>query len=192
MKKQLDQTKPTRQKLFDAFWTSYQTKNIDKISIGEITRIAGYNRGTFYEYFTDIYDVLSQIEDELLSLISDEIDELFTNGLPETIAEYSFRYASVFKKYDDRIFILLGPSGDPHFQPKLQKIFLAKFVSLIRLPNDIPHMDYIQTFIFSSLVGMMTLWYDNGKDISEEEFIALMLKLVASGIMGYTNVQLFS
>ena len=56
-------TETTRKNLIDAFWKLYQTKPIERISVREITDIAGYNRGTFYLYFKDVHDVLEQIED---------------------------------------------------------------------------------------------------------------------------------
>lgn len=41
-------------------------KKIEKITVKEITNRAGYNRGTFYEYFTDVYDVLDVIANSLI------------------------------------------------------------------------------------------------------------------------------
>ena len=61
MKKQPEITVQTKQNLTDAFWQIYCTKRIDKITVRDITTKAGYNRGTFYEYFRDVYDVLEQI-----------------------------------------------------------------------------------------------------------------------------------
>jgi hypothetical protein len=40
----------------------YMTRRIDKITVREVTTKAGYKRGTFYEYFRNVYDVLEQIE----------------------------------------------------------------------------------------------------------------------------------
>ena len=66
MKKQPQITEQTKDKLRSAFWTLYSSKPIDKITIKEITDLAGYNRGTFYLYYKDVYDILASIEAELL------------------------------------------------------------------------------------------------------------------------------
>ena len=66
MYKQSVTAEKTRQKLIDAFLSLYATRRIDKITVREITNMAGYNRGTFYAYFFDVYDVLEQIEAEAL------------------------------------------------------------------------------------------------------------------------------
>ena len=62
MKKQPQITEQTKANLRSAFWTLYTRKPIEKISIKEITDLAGYNRGTFYLYYNDVYDLFSQIE----------------------------------------------------------------------------------------------------------------------------------
>ena len=66
MKKQPEITKQTKQNLSDAFWQIYCEKRIEKITVKDITTKAGYNRSTFYEYYTDVYDVLEQIESSVL------------------------------------------------------------------------------------------------------------------------------
>lgn len=48
----------TRENLIEAFWELYKDKPIEKITVKEITNRAGYNRGTFYAYFKDTYEVL--------------------------------------------------------------------------------------------------------------------------------------
>ena len=53
----------TKQALIQAFWKLYREKRIEKITVGEIAAVAGYNRSTFYEYFYDVPDVLQQMPD---------------------------------------------------------------------------------------------------------------------------------
>ena len=50
MKKQPHITEQAKNNLRIAFWSLYAQKPIEKISIKEITELAGYNRGTFYLY----------------------------------------------------------------------------------------------------------------------------------------------
>ena len=69
MKKQSIVTAKTRQKLIDAFWELLEKKNLNRITIKEITDLAGYNRGTFYQFFTDIYALSEDEEERILSAI---------------------------------------------------------------------------------------------------------------------------
>lgn len=70
MQKREELTQLTKQNLREAFWSLYIQKPIEKITVKEITDIAGYNRGTFYLYYKDTYDLLAQIEQELLDVVN--------------------------------------------------------------------------------------------------------------------------
>lgn len=61
MKKQPEVTEATKQTLIDAFCLLNRETPIGKITIQAITRKAGYNRCTFYQYFKDVYDLLDHI-----------------------------------------------------------------------------------------------------------------------------------
>lgn len=71
MKKQPELTARTRKKLMDAFWDIYCEKGIHQTTVGAVTKTACFNRGTFYEYFTDIYDLLDQLENDLLDSLKE-------------------------------------------------------------------------------------------------------------------------
>ena len=75
MKKQPHITEQTKNNQRSAFWSLYAQKPIEKISIKEITELAGYNRGTFYLYYNDVYDLLHQIEEEILGKITDVLND---------------------------------------------------------------------------------------------------------------------
>ena len=65
----------------DAFWDLYSKEGIEKTSVREIVSKAGYNRSTFYEYFTDVYDVLEQIEASVLPDIEKHQDTITKTGV---------------------------------------------------------------------------------------------------------------
>ncbi len=62
----------TKQKIVKAFWKLYREKNIDKITVKDITDACKIHRATFYLHFADVYAVLEQMEEELL----DELKEI--------------------------------------------------------------------------------------------------------------------
>ncbi len=66
MRKQPEVTEKTRQKFEDAFWELAAEKPIAKIAVSELTKRAGYNRSTFYEYFVDTDHLLAYVEEKLL------------------------------------------------------------------------------------------------------------------------------
>ncbi|MGO4374933.1 TetR/AcrR family transcriptional regulator, partial [Paenibacillus sp. MCAF20] len=73
MKKQPQITEKTRQKFVEVFCELYSQKPIEKISVQEIANKSGFNRSTFYQYFTDIYELLDSVENDLLNDIKKEL-----------------------------------------------------------------------------------------------------------------------
>ena len=66
MKKQPEVTAKTKKAFTDAFCELYSQKPIEKISVQEITNMAGYNRSSFYQHFRDVYDLLDYLEKDVL------------------------------------------------------------------------------------------------------------------------------
>lgn len=66
LKKQPEITAQTKQKLMDSFWMLASNKGIHRVTVSAVTKSAGVNRSTFYEYFSDIDELLEHSENEIL------------------------------------------------------------------------------------------------------------------------------
>lgn len=88
MNKQPQITEKTRQKFIDVFCELYSQKPVEKISIQEIASRSGYNRSTFYQYFTDIYELLDTVENNLLHDIKAELagNELSMHSVQDALS----------------------------------------------------------------------------------------------------------
>src|SRR5699024_12791978 len=62
----MSRTEETRKNLIEAFWELYREKPLMKITVKEITDKAGYNRGTFYTYFSDVYEMQDILKKSLI------------------------------------------------------------------------------------------------------------------------------
>ncbi|GAU80106.1 TetR/AcrR family transcriptional regulator [Fusibacter sp. 3D3] len=67
--------KRTRQSIQDAFLSLIITKSVNKITVTEISKLAGISRKTFYDHFLDIYDMIDYLsETAFLSTYENLID----------------------------------------------------------------------------------------------------------------------
>jgi AcrR family transcriptional regulator len=159
MKKQPEITDKTRQTFKNVFCELYSQKPIEKISIQEIANKSGYNRSTFYQYFTDIYELLDYVEESVLKSINEEMAS-------RELSTHTFQDALQCLENTEEISVLkalLGDYGSVHF--------------LERLKREIPFEFYIST-----LISLFRLWIRNGKDLSSEELVKLIDSLFANGI----------
>ncbi len=185
----------TRQNIINAFWSLYKEKRIEKISINEITRLSGNNRTTFYHYFLDVYDLLEQIEQDLLKDVDAEIEaQLERLNITENSA-LSFDMvlqiiSPIFKKNEEKIFVLLGSHGDPKFSQILQERMKTNITNVFNTSIDLAHIDYIITYVYSAIIGLLTHWYQMGHDLTDDEFLHLAYNLISSGLQGAVGSEL--
>ncbi|MCC8067515.1 MAG: TetR/AcrR family transcriptional regulator [Clostridiales bacterium] len=182
MNKQPEITERTRQKFIDAFWTLIREKPISKIAVNEITRRAGYNRSTFYEYFLDIDEMLSYVEDELLR----EVRQTALDAMPES-GSMKDLFQAVFMSMNDKIYLLMGPNGDSAFVAKLRKELSPILMNQLPVPADIPDFDYLSSFVNAAMFGLLQHWNEKGKDISAEKICKMMQELVVNGVINYVT-----
>jgi len=179
MKKQPDITAQTRENLIQAFWSLYRQKAIEHISVKDITTQAGYNRSTFYEYFVDIYDVLNQLEDALLEYLKEQVLDTLGGGLNDDIIQ---KLADVYDTKGEYLSRLLGGMGDPYFASKLKSVMRTALLNAFRLPEDDIHTAYIFEFGMSAIIGTITYWYNNQKEIPSKELVRLIRSMLTMGI----------
>ena len=184
MKKQPEITDKTRQKFVDAFWDIAVEKPISKISVSELTRRAGYNRSTFYEYFLDTDDLLTYVESALL----EEIKQTVSLALPEENSpEHMFRI--LFTSLNERLYVLIGPNGDSGFLSRIRAELVPIATSYLPIQTDLVNFDYLACYVNSAMFGLMQHWNEKGKNISAEEISAIMHNLIFHGLQAYINTE---
>lgn len=153
-------------------------KKWDKITVKEICMEANITRGTFYQYFSDIYDLMEQIETPLLQ----EIEKKYKANSKKPMQHYPlehfedrFDYAppktlliwfDFCKKHRNKIAVLFGPNGDPYFISKLKNI-LKDQISLMMdgdsMPNDELRTHFSKIFLELHFLAART-WLESSED----------------------------
>ena len=180
MNKQPEITDKTRQVFVHVFCNLYSQKPIEKITIQEIAKQSGYNRSTFYQYFTDIYELLDYVEERVMKSINEEMAN-------REFSSHTFQDALQCLENAEEISIfkaLLGDYGSVHFVERLKReVPFEKLI--VDLPTNDALAPYIIEFYISTLLSMFRLWIRNGKDLSSEELVRLVDGLFANGITPY-------
>ncbi len=182
MNKHAEITEQTRQKLIEAFWSIYLTKRIEKITVKEITNKAGYNRGTFYEYFQDVFEVLEVIEDLSLPTL-DELPPLIevNSNTPTILNSFLALYQEKYKYYNH----LLGDNGDPAFQRKLKNSLKSSIILAMKNKDkiDLFEIDFMLEYILSGMIGILIYINQQTPSLSEEKIISIQNALMHGDIV---------
>lgn len=182
MGKRLEITTQTKQNIIDAFWSLYCDKRIEKITVKDITQKAGYNRGTFYEYYRDVYDVLEDIENSLIP----SLNELPPVKTPSGILGMPLdSFFELYKQNNKYYSVLLGEKGDPAFASKLKNsikpIIMQVFVD--KPDVDLQELDFILEYTLSAMIGIMSYWFEHTDVFSNEKLHDLIYRLMEQGVM---------
>lgn len=177
-------TQITRQNLIDAFWQLYRIKKIEKISVKEVSELAGYNRTTFYVYFKDVYEILEEIENNTITAeeFRDIILEQLLNKTDKK--ETLKKLLQLFENNIKYLPVLLGENGDPLFRQKLLKKLIPTVISVFTdlTPKEILEIKYILEYQSAAALSTIAKWYTNGKDIPLEQFLEILYSITSNGI----------
>lgn len=188
MGKHIQVTEVTKQKFIDVFCELYQQKPIEKITVQELTKLSGYNRSTFYQYFHDIYDLLEYIENDVLTYF-----RYTSSARLKNLHNQDLVIRKIAQLYDDKgdyLIALLGDYGSVRFMNKLSQVIdehneeLGVYVSHL----DSVLIPYIKTFFLSTIISMFKCWYNNNKSITSEELVTLIHNLISIETILQKNV----
>ncbi len=177
----------TRRKIMDSFWELFNSNELKNITVGKITKQAHLNRGTFYQHFNDIYDLLEQMEQQLIDLLKENVISLLKEGVPENLEEFSKVCSKVFQKYNKKLYLLFR--NDPSFGEKIKNEMYPVLEAANLLPENFPYKNYVMTFGFYSMLNMINYWYENPENISPEELVYINQTLLLKGISGFSKKE---
>ncbi len=183
IKKMDRRVKYTKMVIKESFVKILKQKPISKISIKEICDDADINRATFYAHYLDQYDLLQQIENEIVADINQYLsnyDFQNSNDVPvdaiEKIMEYIMENSELFD-------LLLNSNGDMQFQQEITNIIGQQHFSSMIQNNFLSkeNAEYIFHFLASGSVGIIQKWLKDGMKKSPKEMAELILRLAING-----------
>ena len=192
MKKQPEKTAQTKQSMIDAFWVIAKKRGLINVTVGEITKYADLNRGTFYVYFSDMKDLLAQAENEIIEDLHSKVWSVLEDIKFADIQAVSVKMIEVFGEYDDNLFLLLGKDGDPQFLNLVRKEAATIFNALMNQKEENPYQDYIIAYVTSAMTGLLQFWHETGKELSLAELSELAHGMTLHVMLGLKEQHLIN
>ena len=183
-KKEDRRVRRTKKLLIQALTTLMQEKQISEITVKELTDLADMNRGTFYLYYKDIYDMLEKLEDSMFEAL-DSIAALHETDAAQQktkpILLDVFRFA---EENQEIVRVLLSPKGDVAFLHRLYEVIREKclhaFPAALAEKNE-QDFDYRFSFVVYGAAGLIRAWVARNCRESAAEMAALADELIRRG-----------
>lgn len=161
-------------------------KPIHNISIKELCNNAQISRGTFYTHYQDIYDLLEQIEADMLLDFQKALEPLILNPQREAnpVAVCREIFASL-KENSDMCIIMLGDYSDKKFVSQLMHMGKEKCVEEYskHFTNATrKQIEYYYSFVCDGCIGLLRHWVSSGMTDPTDEIAKTAEQIMLTGI----------
>lgn len=181
MKKQPELTSLTRNNLIDAYFKLRAQG--EKVTVGAVSELAGYNRCTFYRYFTDADQLLCEVETEICSAFMEALSQNTLTTIPLEIIE---SMVDVYQKYGNYLSVLLGNHGDLKFVTRMKGIIRPAASQLFVTMSESTVMAELKTeFMMSAVLAAVTKWYEMNQPITAAQLGMMIKEILQQGIFSF-------
>lgn len=151
-----------------------QTNDIHQITVTNICNKADINRGTFYSYYKDAFDLLQSIEDELFDQILRYLNETPAEDYTDSLL---IKVLELITENKDLCKILLCKQRDGRIIDRI--LYIASKANLEPLFDksnefDESHFDYLIRYSVGGILAIIQVWLENNLKESPREIVTII------------------
>ena len=146
----------TKERLYKVLVTLLTERPIKDITVKELSERADINRATFYLHYTDVFDLLDQMEWDLVHKFEGICDGLNVNFSDKQFLQAFNQLLILIQENKDLCLALFGPNGDRKFFTKLVRVVMDKCF------DQKYYSDYGFAFALAGCVGIILHWLAGG------------------------------
>ncbi len=182
----------TKRAIKEAFAKLLTQKDINDVTISDIAAEANINRKTFYNYYGGVYEVVGEIEDDIVRLIDKEVTGIgFQNSLQSPYLIFE-KLTKVINTDTDFFGYLLGMNANVSLESKIADLLKSKFKMFVLQDVEISELrlNLMTEFIISGMVAVYRRWFNSDRSEPIETISEEMKLLAFEGINGFMDVAL--
>lgn len=188
--KKIDQrVRLTQSLLKNALVKLMQEHHISKISVRALCETAGISRSTFYLHYSDPYDLLAQVEQEVLENLNRYLNHKSISDTKPLSIQVLSNFLNYVKENVDLFKALLSENCDFAFQKDLME--LAQVLS--SQPNqslDPKTIEYVKVFCLPGAISVLQKWLQEGMKESTEQISEFIIQIIYFGVSNLSKDML--
>lgn len=162
-----------------------QEKQINEITVKELTDLADMNRGTFYLYYKDMFDMLEKIEDGMFEALDAIISPARTRRREPADQTHPVGSVRLHRGEPGNVpRVLLSPHGDMNFLHRLNEVVREKCLKAwpeIRKEKGEADFDYHYSFVVFGCAGIIRAWVNRNCSESAEKMAEMAYGMILRG-----------
>lgn len=179
----------TKRAIRNAFAKLMVEKDINDITIMELADTADINRKTFYNYYSGVYQVVEDIERDILTSYEELLGGIEFKQYMNTPYSLFERFSLLINMDPEFFGYLLSMNGNVNLITRIMRLLKDKTceVMVAQLDLDAYKADIMLDFVLSGMLSVYQHWFNSDQSISAEEVSQIISTMSFSGINGIIN-----
>lgn len=165
-------------------------KDIKDISVRELSDLADINRGTFYLHYSDVYDMLAQLEDDLFQEFHSILDRTLN---PESgVLSHGTTIREIFsflERHRELAQVMMGGHGDLAFVNRMKNLVKSRIYCILYSKQAADSYPYIESFMVSGYIGVIEAWLNSPAPPTPEEMESICSRMVSGFMEGASGMS---
>lgn len=173
----------TKRAIYNAFVELLSEKEINHITITDISKKADINRKTFYNYYSNTYEVMEEIENLTVDTFIKRLDAIEFTNMTDFLTEIFSQFTEIINSDLDFFSHL--------FKINNRSILIVKIVEAIKeyirkriekeQELDIQKFNIVADFYIPGILSVYMNWFINNHNIPIEELSHILTDLILHG-----------
>ncbi len=182
-------TRKTKRAIRNAIAKLLSEKEINDITIRDVADIAEINRKTFYRYYSNIYQVVDEIENEIVNSYEQILGEIDFKQDIENPYRIFERLTATINTELDFYGYLLSMKGNVSLASKISEMLISKTMDTMLLHFNVDASVTVITleYLITGMVAVYQHWFNSGRRESIEVLSETLSTLAFYGINGFKS-----
>lgn len=161
----------TKRMLKEALTEMLRETDIYHVSIRELCQRADINRTTFYKYYGSQFDLLADMENDMLVFLSETIRAYSSNQriIIRTVCEYLENHLEFAR-------LIINNNVDPLFPQKIFSLEVLREAVMKRYRQDEAAQEYLFNYLIYGAYRVISLWLNKEHRESPEQIALLLMR----------------
>ena len=161
----------TKRMLKDALTEMLRETDIYHVSIRELCQRADINRTTFYKYYGNQFDLLADMENDMLEFLSETIRVYASNQkiIIRTVCEYLETHLEFAR-------LIINNNVDPLFPQKIFSLEVLQEAVLERYRQNEAAQEYLFNYQIYGAYRVISLWLNKEQREPPEQIAQLLMR----------------
>lgn len=184
--------KRTKKLLLDSLTELLKEKDLKDITVKEISDYSDLNRGTFYLHYKDVFDMMSQIQEELFENFNTILNQCAPKGFndsPYQVLYHTFMFLEENKEISK---VLMGPHGDYQFILRLRNL-VKQHLSDVWVKNNfnMETFEFYYSYCISGILGLIQYWLESDLNKTPDHMAKLVNQIITKELSLFSNENEF-